>query len=157
MASMRSCPDCKRRISYSASTCPGCGCDIEGITEQSQLRRSAYCEEHGINESQYLRHYFKSIGYDFDEMEEKEKEEERKSKEIAKNKEKRKKLTQQRIEKKMQKELLKQRKMPWLIDTYISEKLILSLFSSFWPQSMHHLFSQVSSFRSLTKTFSWIE
>ena len=114
MASMRSCPDCKRRISYSASTCPGCGCDMtreEEISSEFQ----AYCREHGHEELKpgdpgYLRLYFSFLGYDFNEMEEKEREEERKSKEIAKNKEKRKKLTQQRIEKENAKRAVKAKK-----------------------------------------------
>jgi hypothetical protein len=109
MASMRSCPDCKRRISYSASTCPGCGCDIEGTDRDNarQLEEEAYCQKHGIKETDYLKHYYMSLGCKWDDVED---EEERKSKEIAKNKEKRKKLTKQRIEKENAKRAVKAKK-----------------------------------------------
>ena len=75
MALMRSCPDCKRRISYSASTCPGCGCDIEGTDrynsyqmgrERNQEIKEAYCQKHGIKETEYYSHKLELFNSKFD-------------------------------------------------------------------------------------------
>ncbi|MGY8988074.1 MAG: hypothetical protein ACKVG7_05910, partial [Flavobacteriales bacterium] len=129
---MRSCPDCKRRISYSASTCPLCGCDIEKIREELVEEREAYCRMHGIDISD-LRGYYKSLGYDVATWDgdgskdyvgkdttsqayhkkmqaQKNKEKQKKSKEIAKKKEKDKKALLKRIEKENAKRAAKDKK-----------------------------------------------
>ena len=135
MASMRSCPDCKRRISYSASTCPGCGCDMtreEEISSEFQ----AYCREDGHEEPKlgdpgYLRLYYSWLGYDLPKREglkdyaskdptsqayhkkmqsQENKEKQKKSKEIAKKKEKDKKALLKRIEKENAKRAAKDKK-----------------------------------------------
>ena len=113
MASMRSCPDCKRRISYSASTCPGCGCDIEGTDRYNsyQMEREAYCQKHGIKETEYQNHLDDIAMQEYAEWAEEQQEvNETEEKEIAKNKERDKKALLKRIEKENAKRAAKERK-----------------------------------------------
>lgn len=60
MIKLRRCPDCRGRISRSAAVCPHCGCDMVLHSQIAQQEQEAYCREHGIKETEYMRHLFEN-------------------------------------------------------------------------------------------------